>query len=144
MASPSPSPRVVVNPFAAALSASSPPPTPASAPTSPYAMAAMAAELQRSQAALSRLREENRKYRVREELENAPMSGGILAWSEQRAVSTMQTANLCNGALLIAAAVGSFFIPGDTVALTFARAVLVLYMMCVAGASSRRPCPSAL
>jgi hypothetical protein len=129
------SPRVVVNPFAAAQAAAATPPTPASAPTSAYAMQAMVAELQRSQAALAKLRAENRQYKVKEELENAPMSGGILAWSEQRAVSTMQTANLCNGALLIAAAIGSLFIPGETAVATFALVVLVCYMVCVAHAA---------
>jgi hypothetical protein len=131
MASPS-SPRVVVNPYAAAAGAGSP----AALPTSPQAMAAMVLELQRSQAALVKLRAENRKYRVREELESAPMSGGILAWSEERAVGTMQMSNMCNGACLIAAAVGSFFIPGDTVVLSFARLVLVCYMVCVLGGAA--------
>jgi hypothetical protein len=98
---------------------------------SPYAMAAMALELQRSQAALARLRAENRQYKAQEELSNAPLSGGILAWSEQRAVGTMQTVNMLNGAGMMAAAVGTFFIPGETVALSFARLVLVCYMVCV-------------
>ena len=138
------SPRVVVNPFAAAQAAAATPPTPASAPTSAYAMQAMVAELQRSQAALAKLRAENRQYKVKEELENAPMSGGILAWSEQRAVSTMQTANLCNGALLIAAAIGSLFIPGENAVATFALVVLVCYMVCVEGRRGRSPGPGCL
>ena len=144
-----PSPRVVVNPFNVALSSSSgatgvPPQTPASptAASSPYSMEAMAAELQRSQAALARLRLENRKYKEHEELENAPLSAGILAWSEAKAVRTMQTSNMCNGAFLIAAAVGSFFIPGDTAVATFARIVLVCYMVCVSASGIAFGCLS--
>lgn len=123
------SPKVVVNPYAAAgasSAAASGTPTP---PPSPYVMQAMALELQRSQQALARLRAENRKFREKEELENAPMSGGILAWSEKKAVNVMASANTLNGLALIAAAVGSFFIPGDTTASTFARVVLVCYMV---------------
>ena len=130
------SPRVVVNPYAAAAAAASRGGGGPAAAASPYAMAAMALELQRSQAALAKLRAENRQYKVQEELSNAPLSGGILAWSEQRAVGTMQTSNMLNGAALMAAAVGTFFIPGETVALSFARLVLVCYMVCV-GATRR-------
>ena len=136
---PSASPRVVVNPYAAAAGGASPQPPPQSPAAAAYSIEAMAAELQRSQAALARLRAENRKYREQEEMAAAPLSGGILAWSEAKAVRTMQSANMCNGALLVAAAVGSFFIPGDTTASTFARIVLVAYMMCAgAGRSGRQ------
>jgi len=112
------SPKIVVNPYTKAVASSS-----------AFSVEAMAAELHRSQVALERLRLENKKYRERDEAANAPLSGGILAWSDAKAVRMMYLSNMCNGSMLISAAVGSFFIPGETAVSTLTRIILVAYMV---------------
>ena len=129
------SPKVVVNPYSIAAAAASSP-TSASA----FSLEAMAAELQRSQVALERLRQENRKYRERDEAANAPLSGGILAWSDEKAIRVMAMSNMWNGVAFICAAVGSFFIPGETPTTTFARIILVAYMVFLGGLMMAMEC----
>ncbi len=103
-------------------------------------MEAMALELHRSQVALERLRAENRKFRERDENANAPLSGGILGWSDEKAIRVMSLSNMCNGAVFVAAAVGSFFIPGETTTTTLARIVLVAYMVVLGGLMMAMEC----
>ena len=140
------SPRVVVsNPYALAQHTNSQQhpgsSTPAPLiPPSAFSMEAMALELHRSQVALERLRAENRKFRERDENANAPLSGGILGWSDEKAIRVMSLSNMCNGAVFVTAAVGSFFIPGETTTTTLARIVLVAYMVVLGGLMMAMEC----